>query len=78
MRPTMSAKNCRSAAGLAVDAFDRTFFPETSGNETAQVYWLGSRYKLAKNMRASLRIEDMISSTRNSDVQGRFVFDYDF
>jgi hypothetical protein len=72
------SKNLQLGAGLAVDVFDRTFFPETSGNEDAQVYWLGGKYKLARNMRASLRVEDMVSSTRNSDVQGRFVFDYDF
>jgi hypothetical protein len=71
-------KELQLGAGLAVDVFDRTFFPQTSGNETAQLYWVGGRYKLAKNMRASFRIEDLISSTRNSDVQGRFVFDYDF
>jgi len=67
------------AAGMTYDVFNRDFFPSSSGTEHAQRYWVGGRYKLAKNMSASLRIDDLESETRNSsDVQGRFIFDYDF
>jgi hypothetical protein len=66
-------------AGISCDVYDRSFFPSSSGNEDSQRYWVGGKYKLARNMRASLRIEDLETSARNdSDVQGRFVFDYDF
>lgn len=73
-----ATKELQLAGGLTVDAYQRDFFPSTTGDQIAQKYWLGGRYKLAKNMRASLRIEDDINVNRNSNVQGRFIFDYDF
>jgi hypothetical protein len=45
---------------------------------TARLYWIGGKYKLAKNMSASLRIEDNSNERYSNDVQGRFVFNYDF
>ncbi len=71
-------KQLQVAGGLTVDAYDRTFFPSSSGNQKAQKYWLGGKYKLNKNMTASFRIEDDVNVTYNNDVQGRFVFDYTF
>jgi len=66
----------RLAGGVAYDVYQRD---NMTGEESAQKYWLAGTYKFAKNMRASLRIEDDINKYYNSsDVQGRFVFDYDF
>jgi hypothetical protein len=74
-----ASKEVQVAAGMTYDVFNRDFFPSTSGNETAQRYWVSGRSKFAKNMRASLRIDDIETDARNSsNVQGRFVFDYDF
>lgn len=72
-------KMVQVAAGMTYDVFNRDFFPSSSGTEHAQRYWVGGKYKFARNMCASLRIDDLESETRNSsDVQGRFVFNYDF
>lgn len=71
-------KELQLAGGLTVDAYDRTFFPSTSGEQKAQKYWLGGKYQLARNMSASLRIEDDINVTYNNNVQGRFILNYDF
>jgi hypothetical protein len=73
-----ATKELQLAGGLTVDAYSRDFFPSTSGDQTAQKYWLGGKYKLAKNVAASLRLEDDINVTYNSNVQGRFIFDYNF
>jgi hypothetical protein len=74
-----ATKEFQIAGGFTVDAYNRNFFPSTSGNQVAQKYWLGSKYKLARNMWASLRIEDDINVTYNSsNVQGRFNFNYSF
>ncbi len=73
-----ATKQLQLAAGLTVDAYGRDFFPSTSGSKIAQQYWLGGKYRLAKNMQASLRVQDDINVTRNSNVQGRFILDYDF
>lgn len=66
------------AGGATIDAYSRDFFPSTSGDHVAQKYWLGARYRLARNMAASLRIEDDVNRTYDSNVQGRFIFDYNF
>jgi hypothetical protein len=65
----------RIAGGLAYDVYQRDAM---TGEKTAQNYWLGARYKLTKTMSASLRIEESINKTYDSNMQGRFVFDYDF
>ncbi len=73
------SKIMQFGAGMTYDVFNRDFVPSSSGTEHAQRYWVGGRYRFAKNMQASLRIDDLESETRgSSDVQGRFVFDYDF
>jgi len=71
-------KDLQLAGGLTVDAYRRDFFPSTSGEQIAQKYWVGSRYQLAKNMNASVRVEENVNNTYNSDFQGRFIFNYDF
>ena len=63
------------AAGLQYDvyAFDRS-----TGDETARKYWFGAKYKLARNMSASVRAEDNVNAQYENDWQGRVVFNYDF
>jgi hypothetical protein len=73
-----TTKELQLSGGLTVDAYNREFFPSTSGDQIAQKYWLGGKYKLAKNISASLRVEDDVNSTYNSNFQGRFIFNYDF
>ena len=71
-------KQIQVAAGLAIDAYNRIYFPEMSGEEIAQKYWLAGSYRFDKNMRVSFRVEDDINKTYNSNVQGRFALDYTF
>jgi hypothetical protein len=74
-----ATKELQLATGMTYDAYDRTFFPSTTGLQHASVYYVGGRYRFTKNINAYLRIEDLLSDTRNSsDVQGRFVLNYNF
>ncbi|MGA7826271.1 MAG: hypothetical protein WCA04_01315 [Geobacteraceae bacterium] len=83
-----ASKDLRLSTGMTYDVFNRDdLLPiNTNGTdfvssptETAQRYYVGGRYRLTKNMQATLRIDDLESDTRNSsDVSGRFVIDYDF
>jgi len=68
-------KDLQLAAGISYDVYQRD---SLTGDEIARKYWGGAKYKLAKNMAASLRIEDDVNARYTSNVQGRFVFDYDF
>ena len=65
----------RLAAGLAYDVYQRDAM---TGEQTARNYWLGAKYKLTKSITASLRVEENVNKTYSSNMQGRFVFDYDF
>ena len=49
-----------------------------TGQETARKYWVGTKYKLAQNMSAAVRVEDDVNASFKSDWQGRVVFNYDF
>jgi hypothetical protein len=73
-----AGKQLQLAGGLTVDAYNREFFPSRSGDQVAQKYWLGGKYKLSKSVSASLRIEDDVNVTYNNNVQGRFIVDYNF
>lgn len=73
-----ATKQLQLAGGFTYDVFTREFFPNGTFDETAQKYWLGGKYRLAKNMAASLRVEDDVNRLYNNSVQGRFIFDYDF
>ena len=70
-----ASQQLRLAAGVAYDVYQRD---NMTGEETAKNYWLGAKYKLTKSMSASLRVEESVNKTYDSNVQGRFVFDYDF
>ncbi|MBT1075212.1 hypothetical protein [Geobacter grbiciae] len=71
-------KGLQLSGGLTYDVYKRDFYLDGSSRETAQKYWLGCKYKLARNLQASLRVEDAITARDESDVNGRFVLDYDF
>lgn len=68
-------KTLQLAGGMAYDVYKRETMLDDG---TARVYWLAGKYQLAKNMSASLRIEDNSNERYSNDVQGRFVFNYDF
>ncbi|RII30043.1 MAG: hypothetical protein CXR30_09630 [Geobacter sp.] len=63
------------AAGIHFDVYERD---RVTGDETARKFWVGGKYKLAKNMSASVRVEDDNNASYKSDWQGRVVFNYDF
>ena len=63
------------AAGLHFDVYE---FDRTTGQQTARKYWFGGKYKLNRNMSASIRIEDDVNARKSEDWQGRLVFNYDF
>ena len=63
------------SAGIHFDVYERD---RVTGEETARKYWFGGKYKLARNMSASVRIEDNVNARSHSDWQGRAVFNYDF
>jgi hypothetical protein len=63
------------AAGIHFDVYERD---RATGEETARRYWGGAKYKLAKNMTASVRIEDNVNAFYKNDWRGRAVFNYDF
>lgn len=68
-------KNLQLSGGIAYDTYQRDVM---SDDEIARLYWGGCKYRLAKNMSASLRVENNVNAAYDNDVQGRFVFDYDF
>lgn len=73
-----ATRELQLAGGLTVDAYNREFFTSTTGDQIAQKYWLGCKYRLARNMTASVRLEDDVNNTYDNSVQGRFIFNYDF
>ena len=70
-------KELEVAAGFQYDVYLREDIV-TTGYENAQKYWGGAKYKLAKNMSASVRIEDDVDRSFSNNWQGRAVFNYDF
>jgi hypothetical protein len=68
-------KTLQLAGGMGYDVYTRDV---VLSDGTARLFWLGGKYRLAKNMTASLRIEDNSNERYHNDVQGRFVFNYDF
>ncbi|WP_298432676.1 hypothetical protein [Geobacter sp.] len=67
-----ATKSLQLATGMTYDVYNRDFFTSNSEQHSAQLYWVGGRYRLAKSMQASLRIEDNVNKTYNNSVQGRF------
>lgn len=65
----------KAAAGIDYDSYQRD---DMTGEETAKRYWAAGRYYLAKNMSASVRVEDNVNVNYSKDMRGRVTFDYDF
>jgi hypothetical protein len=69
------AKKAEVSAGINYDVYQRD---SMTGDEIARRYWVGGKYKLAKNMALSGRVQDDVNARYESNVSGRVVFDYDF
>ena len=63
------------AGGIHYDTYE---YDRATGRETARKYWLGGKYKLAKNMTATVRVEDNVNQQYSNDWSGRAAFKYDF
>jgi hypothetical protein len=68
-------KKAQVSAGFDYDVYQRDAL---TGDEIARRYWLAGKYKLAKNMAVSGRIQDDINARFTTNVSGRLVFDYNF
>lgn len=68
-------KSAQIACGMAYDVYDRDTITE---DEIARRYWCGGKYKFAKNMALSGRIQNDVNASYHENVSGRVVFDYDF
>ena len=68
-------KNSQVAAGITYDVYQRD---SLTNDEIARRYYVGGKYKLAKNMAVSGRIQDDVNVRFESNVSGRVAFDYDF
>jgi hypothetical protein len=65
----------KAAAGVDLDVYQRD---DMTGDETARKYWAAGKYTIAKNMAASVRVEDNVNINYDEDIRGRVTFDYDF
>lgn len=63
------------SAGIHFDVYERD---RATGEETARRYWFGGKYKFARNISASIRIEDNVNARTSEDWRGRVAFNYDF
>lgn len=63
------------AGGISYDLYERDAL---TGDEIARRYWFGTKYKIAKNMAVSGRIQDDVNARYSENVSGRITFDYDF
>lgn len=68
-------KKLQLALGFDHDVYQRD---NMTGEETASKYWAAARYRFAKNMSSSIRIEDNVNANYSKDMKGRVTFDYDF
>ena len=68
-------KSSQVEGGINWDAYRRDAL---TGEEIARRYWLGGKYKLAKNMALSGRIQDDVNIRFTQYISGRVTFDYDF
>lgn len=68
-------KEAQIACGVTYDVYQRDVITH---DEIARRYWLGGKYKLAKNMALSGRVQNDVNARYSENVSGRLVFDYDF
>jgi hypothetical protein len=75
-------KNAQVAGGITYDVYQRealtTSTTTTHYDEIARRYWIGGKYRIAKNMAFSGRIQDDVNARYSENVSGRVTFDYDF
>lgn len=69
------SKTAKIAAGITYDVYQRDALTH---EEIARRYWLGGKYKLAKNMALSGRIQNDVNVRYSENITGRVVLDYDF
>lgn len=69
------SKEAKIAGGVTYDVYQRDAITH---EETARRYWLGGKYRLAKNMSISARVQNDVNARYSENVSGRVVFDYDF
>jgi hypothetical protein len=68
-------KAAQIAGGITYDVYQRDVLTH---EEIARRYWLGGKYKLAKNMALSGRVQNDVNARFTENYSGRLVFDYDF
>ncbi|GFO69555.1 hypothetical protein GMLC_31340 [Geomonas limicola] len=68
-------KNAQVAGGIDFDVYQRD---SMTGDEYARRYYLAGKYRLAKNLAVSGRIQDDVNVRYTKNISGRFVLDYDF
>lgn len=68
-------KSAQVAAGITYDVYQRDALTH---EEIARRYWMGGKYKIAKNMALSGRIQNDVNARYSENVSGRMAFDYDF
>jgi len=69
------SKITQLSGGIAYDAYQRDALTD---EEIARRYWLGGKYRLAKHMALSGRIQNDVNARYSENVSGRMTFDYDF
>ena len=68
-------KSAEVAAGFYYDVYTRDAL---TGDDIARSYWVSGKYKLAKSLAISGRVQNDVNVVYKSNVSGRMVFDYDF
>jgi hypothetical protein len=68
-------KKSQVSAGIDYDVYQRD---SMTGQEIARRYWVAGKYKVAKHMAVSGRLQDDVNVTYTRNISGRLVFDYDF
>lgn len=68
-------KEAEFSGGINYDVYQRDILTD---DEIARRYWLGGKYRIAKNMAVSGRIQNDVNVNYHENVSGRLAFDYDF
>lgn len=68
-------KDAQVAAGITYDVYQRDVM---TNEEIARRYWLGGKYKFAKNMALSGRVQNDVNARYSENISGRLTFDFDF
>lgn len=68
-------KSAQVAGGITYDVYQRDAL---TNEEIARRYWLSGKYRLAKNMALSGRIQNDVNARYSENVSGRLAFDIDF